>query len=137
MKKNVILFSNSTSTTWFVFNQADEKIYITFLIYWVLLFKETYEINYFQAWFSVTEKALVKITSLLFINLKRSFNFSYSLEMLCLKYNIWYQLLFWFIVLLFLLLFCNCMLALFKEVVIIFLMYIYIYEVILSLDFSI
>lgn len=49
VKKNVILFLNFTSTTWFVFNQADEKIYITFLIYWVLLFKETYEINYFQA----------------------------------------------------------------------------------------
>lgn len=76
MKKNVILFLNFTSTTWFVFNQADEKIYITFLIYRVLLFKETYEIDYFQARFSVTEKALVKITSILFINLKRSFNFS-------------------------------------------------------------
>lgn len=49
--------------------------------------------------------------------------------MLCLKYNIWYQLLFWFIVIVFLLLFCNCMLLLFKEVVIIFLMYIHIYEV--------
>lgn len=49
VKKNVILFLNFTSTTWFVFNQADEKIYITFLIYRVLLFKETYEINYFQA----------------------------------------------------------------------------------------
>lgn len=49
VKKNVILFLNFTTTTWFVFNQADEKIYITFLIYRVLLFKETYEINYFQA----------------------------------------------------------------------------------------
>lgn len=49
--------------------------------------------------------------------------------MLCLKYNIWYQLLFWFIVIILLLLFCNCMLVLFKEVVIIFLMYIHIYEV--------
>lgn len=75
VKKNVILFSNSTSTTWFVFNQTDENIYIMFLIYEVLLFKETYEINYFQVRFSVTEEALVKITSILFINLKRSFNF--------------------------------------------------------------
>lgn len=113
VKKNVILFSNSTSTTWFVFNQTDENIYIMFLIYEVLLFKETYEINYFQVRFSVTEEALVKITSILFINLKRSFNFPTfpkSLEMLFLKYNIWYQHLFWFIVIVFLLLFCNCML---------------------------